>query len=226
MARRSHIPVEFIQRGFISGQQRLHKWVIHWKMFESYRINKSRYPRELLLLAFQHGYITRSRKTGEYYQRSWRTLCAGYKSVTYVTIDSKSWGKHSFQDLAYLAAVAYHLKLQEKRKPYGKFKKTLKLSVHFGGVSHSIITSFFGKKSKAWSFSRRRSCEKAKLLRFKRRYRKVPEWSKLPKGEHPELKGHFQTHNGVAREITSQVRIKVCVDFTVPSWVRKERKGA
>jgi hypothetical protein len=195
-------------------------------MNEGYRIDKSRYPRELLLLAHMHGLLTRSSKTGEYYQRSWRTLTAGYKSVTYVTIDHEFWNANSFQDIAYLAAMAHLIRLQEKRNPNGKKKKTLKLSAHFGGISHSLISAFFGKKSKSWSFTRRRSCEKHGLLKFRRRHVREKSYEKVPAWDDPSLDGCFDTHNGVGREITSFVTFKVCVDLFVPSWVRKERKCA
>ena len=226
MAKQSHIPLEFIQKGFLEGHQRIVKFVIDLKMNEGYKIDKRKYSRELLGLAFKGGYITKCRKTNEYYQRSWRTLCKDFKSVTYVTIEHWFWLRHSFQDIAYLAALAYLLRLQEKRKPHGIERNTLKLSVHYGGVSHSLISEWFGKKSKAWSVLRRDSLKKNKLVRFRRRHRRVKGWGKIPKGDHPQMKGHYVTHNGVAREIASKVTILSAVYFTVPSWVRKERKGA
>lgn len=226
----SHIPVEFIQMGFKTHRQRLVKFVIQLKIMEGFRIRKHLYSRELLILTAQAGFITKCRKTNQYYQRSWRTLTKGYKSVTYVDIEHDLWERTSFQNIAYLAAMAYLICLQEKRKPNGSpkaGKKTLKLSAHFGGVSHSLVSEFFGKKSKAWSFLRRRSCEKDKLLRFKRRHDPEPAYQRVPGWDDPHLHGCFNVHNGVAREITSFVWFKVPVNLMVPSWVRKERvKGA
>ena len=46
MAKQSHIPLEFIQKGFIEGQQRIVKFVIDLKMNEGYKIDKRKYSRE------------------------------------------------------------------------------------------------------------------------------------------------------------------------------------
>lgn len=224
MARCSHIPIEFIQVGFLTGRQRLHRFVIHLKMNEGFCIRKDVYPRDLLILAHRANLITRSSKTGRYYQRSWRTLTAGYKSVTYVTIAHKLWDDNSFQDISYLAVMAYLICLQEKRKPHGNLKsKHLKASAHFGGISHSLVSAFLGKKSKAWSVTRRRSCEKRGLLTFKRRWRHEPLLEKVPACDDPFLDGCFDTHDGVGREITSFVTFKVAIATTIPSHLR--RKG-
>ena len=65
MAKQSHIPLEFIQKGFIEGHQRIVKFVIDLKINEGYKIDKRKYSRELLGLAFKGGYITKCRKTRE-----------------------------------------------------------------------------------------------------------------------------------------------------------------
>jgi hypothetical protein len=220
MARQSHIPIEFIQVGFLTGKQRLHRFVIQLKMTEGFRIHDGVHSRELLNLTHRAGLITRCAKTGHYYQKSWRSICKNYKSVTRVTIDHQLWKENSFQDIAYLAVMAYLVCLQEKRKPYGNLKKYLKASAHNGGISHSLISAFFGKNSKAWSFNRRRSCEKSGLLKFKRRWRREPLLDKVPACDDPFLDGCFNTHNGVGREITSFVTFKVAVDTCIPSYAR------
>lgn len=220
----SHIPVEFIQRAIILGQGRIAKFIINLKMKEDYRIDKSRWPRDLLLLAWNAGMITRCRKTGEYYQCSWLKLTKGYKSVTYITIDHSFWDSNSFQDIAYLAAMAFLVRLQEKRKPLAsarKHKKFLKLSAHFGGIAHSLISKFFGKSSKAWSYGRRESLKAKGLLGFTRRWAREPAYARVPASDDPYLNGCFNTHNGVGRELASFVDFLVPVDLMGHSRARK-----
>lgn len=226
MAERVHIPVEFIQWAFKTGNQTVAREVIAVRFTEGYRVRKPLFARAKLEKAVSLGLLTKCSKTGRVYQRSWFAIAKAlkFKSVTFTTFERSLWEKNSFQDLAYMAAMAYLFSLQEKRRPHGttrKGKKSLKLSAHNGGISHSLVSAFFGKKSKSWSFKRRRSCEKHGLLRFKRRHERVFLWKRLPAFDHPMLLAHYNTHNGVAREITSKVTFMVGVNLFVPSFIRK-----
>lgn len=218
MARKTHISVGFMQWAEVNRKTPLYKAVIRMKMDDGYVIKKHRYKKWILLELLELNLLGECPFTGRLIQRSWEEIHKnlGIESMTFVTITHRVLRKYSERDIRYAACLQYMLRLQEDDgaqigKPSAR-GALVQLSVHNGGIAHSLMMDFF-QRSLKWSQNCRVSCNARGLVKFERRTAKPSEFA--ANEAIPETDGHHRSF-----DITSKAIIRVRFSFCVPKWAR------
>jgi hypothetical protein len=198
----------------------LYDTIVRMKQSDGRVIHQDRYKPRILDELTEMNLLGKCPHTGRLFQRTWKEIhiILGIKTMTFVTVTHRVLNKYSAKDIRYAACLQYMLRLQEDGgtligKPSEKGAH-IQLSVHNGGIAHSLMMAFF-KRSLKWSQSRRVSCNNRGLIIFERRTAKATEFGATECL--PETEGHYRSF-----DITSKSIIRVRFSFSVPRWARGE----